>query len=134
MQCNWFCWGNIAIFSVNVVAAGIGESEYKSIEFYDGDHFLTLQLYRIFIYNISFCLYIFFQDGRSVSRIWVIGHVIIMFAVGGAFLCIITNELEINDAITALLIVTGIDFLLLIPFSWLIFMYSTEDEPYDTYV
>lgn len=57
-----------------------------------------------------------------------------MFAVGGAFLCIITNELEINDAITALLIVTGIDFLLLIPFSWLIFMYSTEDEPYDTYV
>lgn len=46
MQCNWFCWRNIAIFSVNVAAVGIGESEYK---FYDGDHFLTLQLYRIFI-------------------------------------------------------------------------------------
>ncbi|ODM95593.1 hypothetical protein Ocin01_11086 [Orchesella cincta] len=74
------------------------------------------------------------KDGRAVSRVWVMAHIVIMLAVGGAFLCIITNELEINDAITALLIVTGIDFILLIPFSLLFFMYSTQEDNGDTYV
>lgn len=59
-----------------------------------------------------------------MAKVWVIVHIGVICAIGGGFLCIITNELEINRALTAFLAVTGADFILLIYFVWVVYAYS----------
>ncbi|OXA56324.1 uncharacterized protein LOC110849031 [Folsomia candida] len=71
------------------------------------------------------------QGGRNMARVWVIVHIGVICAIGGGFLCIITNELEINRALTVFLAVTGTDFLLLIYFVWVVFAYSRSGHESD---
>jgi len=71
------------------------------------------------------------QGGRNMAKVWVIVHVGVMCAIGGGFLCIITNELEINRALTAFLCVSGADFILMIFFVWIVFAYSRSHHESD---
>ena len=63
-----------------------------------------------------------------MALVWVIIMILVMMAIGGAFLCIITNELEINLSLKVFLPVTGIDFVLLIYFTWVVFAYSRGED------
>ena len=59
-----------------------------------------------------------------MARIWVVIHVIIMLAIGGGCLCILTNELEINLQVKIFLAATGADALLIIYFCFVVYSYS----------
>lgn len=82
-------------------------------------------------YILCFCFML--QGGRNMARVWVIVHIGVICAIGGGFLCIITNELEINRALTVFLAVTGTDFLLLIYFVWVVFAYSRSGHESDVW-
>ncbi|CAG7733575.1 unnamed protein product [Allacma fusca] len=58
------------------------------------------------------------KRAKMLALFWVIVQIFVMMAIGGSFLCIITNELEINLSLKVFLPVTGIDFLLLIYYTW----------------
>jgi len=62
--------------------------------------------------------------GRIMARIWVVIHVVIMLAIGGGCLCILTNELEINPQVKIFLATTGADALLIIYFCFVVYSYS----------
>jgi len=64
------------------------------------------------------------KGGRIMSRIWVAVHMLIMLAIGGSCLCILTNEIEITKQLEIFLITTGADFFFLIYFCWVVFSYS----------
>jgi hypothetical protein len=68
------------------------------------------------------------KGGRLMARVWVIVHIIVMLAIGGGFICIITNELEIHDSVRIFLIVTGADFVLLIYFCWVVSAFSRDRD------
>ncbi|CAG7734670.1 unnamed protein product [Allacma fusca] len=70
------------------------------------------------------------RGGRKMALVWVIVHIVILIAIGGSFLCILTNELQITMALQVFLPVTGIDSLLIIFFCWVAFNFSrgTEDD------
>src|SRR5687768_3157994 len=59
-----------------------------------------------------------------MARIWVVIHVIIMLAIGGGCLCILTNELEINTQVKIFLAASGTDALLIIYFCFVVYSYS----------
>jgi len=66
-----------------------------------------------------------------MAKIWVMVQILVLLAIGGGFLCIMTNELEMNSPLTVFLVVTGLDFVLLIYFTWVVYAYSQEDEDDD---
>ena len=66
-----------------------------------------------------------------MAMIWVIVHIFIMVAIGGSFLCIMTNELQITMALQVFLPITGIDLLLLIYFCYVVFTFARGDEDDD---
>ena len=68
------------------------------------------------------------QRSRALATFWVIVMIVVMMAIGGSFLCIMTNELEISLALKVFLPVTGIDFILLIYFTWVVFAFSRGPE------
>jgi len=82
------------------------------------------------------------KGGHAMAKIWLGVHILILIGIGGGFLCILTNELEINTPIYIFLIITGADFLLLIYFCLVVASFSNEssqrmlrgggndDEPY----
>jgi hypothetical protein len=63
-----------------------------------------------------------------MARIWVLAQLWVMVAIGGGFLCILTNDLEINDVVRAFLIVSGLDFLFLIVSCFIVFIYSYSGD------
>ncbi|CAG7830942.1 unnamed protein product [Allacma fusca] len=71
------------------------------------------------------------RGGRKMALIWVLVHILVMVAIGGSFLCILTNEIQISMAVQIFLAATGIDFLLLIVFCWIVFTFSQGDEDDD---
>jgi len=68
------------------------------------------------------------QGGRGVARVWVIVHVFVLLAIGGSFLCIMTNELQINTSLIVFLSVSGVDFILLLLYMYIVFMYSSWEQ------
>ncbi|CAG7733572.1 unnamed protein product, partial [Allacma fusca] len=71
------------------------------------------------------------RGGRNMALIWVIVHIFIMVAIGGSFLCIMTNELQITIALQVFLPITGMDFLFIIYSSWIVFSFSRGDDDDD---
>ncbi|CAG7734672.1 unnamed protein product [Allacma fusca] len=71
------------------------------------------------------------RGGRKMALIWVLVHIFILLAIGGSFLCILTNELQITIALQVFLPITGIDSLLIIVFCWIVFTFSQGDEDDD---
>jgi len=67
------------------------------------------------------------RGGRKMALIWVLVHIFILLAIGGSFLCILTNELQITIALQVFLPITGIDSLLIIVFCWIVFTFSQGD-------
>lgn len=61
-----------------------------------------------------------------MAKFWVWIHLVVMCAIGGGFLCIITNELQMNTPIYVFLAVSGTDFILLIYFVWVVYAYAAK--------
>ncbi|CAL8122582.1 unnamed protein product [Orchesella dallaii] len=67
------------------------------------------------------------RGGRTMAKFWVWIHLLVMCAIGGGFLCIITNELQINTPLQIFLAVSGTDFILLIYFLWVVYAYARKN-------